>query len=172
MRMRELPRPSSVRAGVWVRFAGQARAVLAVSGGSVRMAARDGARCEVPLARLLNDQDFEVLGSRMRMPLPPQSTLDAIPEPARERALWWESHILEVLHGVGPEADAGAGPRAEYDPARFSLTAREQTKATELTAQGHRAGMSTVGNLRRRYQAEGLLGLVDRRQTRRLPRSG
>ncbi|MFJ7073615.1 hypothetical protein [Streptomyces sp. NPDC098781] len=168
--MHELSRPSSIRVGAWIRFAGQARAVLAVSARSVRMTDRGGPPREVPPADLLSDEEFEVLGSRVRMPLPPESLLEELPERVREKALWWEEHILEVLHGVGPGADVDAVPRPEYDPARRSLTARELAKAGELTRSGHRAGMSTVGNLRRRYQAEGLLGLVDRRQLRGKPR--
>ncbi|MFE6174520.1 hypothetical protein [Streptomyces sp. NPDC056464] len=165
-------RPASVRAGAWVRFAGQVRTVLAVCDESVRVTDQGGSPREVRLEILLGDADFDVLGNGGRMPLPHESLLEEIPEQARERALWWEVHILEVLHGFAPGADAEAGPRPEYDPARRSLTARELAKATELTGDGWPVGMSTVGNLRRRYQAEGLLGLVDRRrQTHKKPQS-
>jgi hypothetical protein len=73
--------------------------------------------------------------------------------------MWREGHILEVLHGTRPEVTEDARPRPEHDPARHSLTARERAKAAELTAAGHKVSASTVGNFRRRYQAEGVLGL-------------
>ncbi|RSN59628.1 integrase [Streptomyces sp. WAC 04229] len=170
--MRKLSRPATVGVGDRVRFAGQVRAVLAVSARAVTLTNEDDSLRDVPLAVLLGDEDFEVLDSPVRPPLPPVSLLDALPGHAREKALWWEGHILEVLHGVGPHADGEAGPRPEYDPARHSLTARERAKAAELTAAGYRVSVSTVGNFRRRYQAEGLLGLADRRPVRKKPQFG
>ncbi|MFJ2791006.1 TnsA-like heteromeric transposase endonuclease subunit [Streptomyces sp. NPDC087290] len=171
-RMRGLSRPARIAVGERVRFAGQVRAVLAVSARVVTLAGGDEGPREVPLAMLLGDEGFEVVGSPVRMPLPPVSLLDALPEQAREKALWWEGHILEVLHGVDPAAGADARPRPEYDPARCSLTARERAKAAELTEAGYRVSVSTIGNFRRRYQAEGLLGLADRRPVRRKPDFG
>ncbi|PZT77305.1 MULTISPECIES: TnsA-like heteromeric transposase endonuclease subunit [unclassified Streptomyces] len=171
-RMRRLSRPATVGVGDRVRFAGQVRAVLAVSAIAVTLAGEGDVPREVPLAVLLGDEGFEVLGSAGRLPLPPVSLLEALPEHAREKALWWEGHILEVLHGVDPNRGEDAGPRPEYDPARHSLTARERAKAAELTAAGYRVSVSTVGNFRRRYRAEGLLGLADRRPVRKKPQFG
>lgn len=170
--MRRLPRSAAIAVGDRVRFAGQVRAVLAVSAQAVTLSDEDGSPREIPLAMLLGDETFEVLSSPVRMPLPPVSLLEALPEHAREKALWWEGQILEVLHGIDPAADEDARPRPEYDPARQSLTARERAKAAELTAAGYRVSVSTVGNFRRRYQAEGLLGLADRRPVRKRPRFG
>lgn len=170
--MRRLSRPAAIRVGDRVRFAGQVRAVLAVSARAVTLAEGEASPREVPLAVLLGDESFEVLSSPVRMPLPPVSLLEALPEHAREKALWWEGHILEVLHGVDPNADEDAGPRPEYDPARHSLTARERAKAAELTAAGYQVSVSTIGSFRRRYQAEGLLGLADRRPVRKKPQFG
>ncbi|MEV6480021.1 TnsA-like heteromeric transposase endonuclease subunit [Streptomyces sp. NPDC051576] len=172
IQMRRLSRPAVLGVGDRVRFAGQVRAVLAVSARAVTLSGEGGSPRDVPLAMLLGDEGFEVLSSVVRMPLPPVSLLEALPEHAREKALWWEGHILEVLHGVDPSAGEDAGPRPDYDPALRSLTARERAKAAELTAAGYRVGVSTVGNFRRRYQAEGLLGLADRRPVRKKPRFG
>lgn len=170
--MRQLSRPAAIGVGERVRFAGQVRAVLAVSARAVTLTDEDGSPLEVPLAMLLGNEDFELLSSSLRMPLPPVSLLEALPEHAREKALWWEGHILEVLHGLGPDASAGTRPRPEYDPARRSLTARERAKAAELTATGYRVSVSTIGNFRRRYVDEGLLGLADRRPVRKKPQFG
>ncbi|MFD7068723.1 hypothetical protein ACFV97_16030 [Streptomyces sp. NPDC059913] len=116
--MRKLSRPTTVGVGDRVRFAGQVQAVLAVSARAVTLTNEDDSLRDIPLAVLLGDEDFEVLNSPVRPPLPPVSLLDAaLPGRAREKALWWEGHVLEVLHGVGPHADGEAGPRPEYDPA-------------------------------------------------------
>jgi putative transposase len=168
----KLSRPASIAVGERVRFAGQVRAVLAVSARTVTLANEVGPAREVPLGELLGEPDFEVLASQVRMPLPPLSLLEAMPRHAVEKALWWEGHILEVLHGRGPEVAEDARPRPEYDPARHSLTARERAKAAELSAAGRKVSVSTVGNFRRRYQAEGVLGLADRRPVRKRPQFG
>ncbi|WP_443051423.1 Mu transposase C-terminal domain-containing protein [Streptomyces sp. JV184] len=105
------------------------------------------------------------------MPLPAASLLETLPEQARQKALWWEGHILEVLHGLAPGAVPGTEPRPEYGPSR-SLTARERAKAAELTAAGHPAAASTVALKRRRYQAQGVMGLADHRPVRRKPAFG
>ncbi|MFJ3180680.1 TnsA-like heteromeric transposase endonuclease subunit [Streptomyces sp. NPDC086796] len=85
--MRRLSRPATVGVGDRVRFAGQVRAALAVSARAVTLAEEDDSPREVPLAVLLGDESFEVLGSPVRMPLPPVSLLEALPEHAREKAL-------------------------------------------------------------------------------------
>lgn len=46
-----------------------------------------------------------------------------------EQARWWERHILEVLHGLLPDAPEGAKPRPEFDPEQHSLAQRERAKA-------------------------------------------
>ncbi|MET9735157.1 hypothetical protein ABZZ79_32310 [Streptomyces sp. NPDC006458] len=76
-----------------------------------------------------------------------------------------------MLHGRPPEAGPDTAPRPEYGPDR-SLTARQQAKAAELTAAGDKVSASAVANLRRRYQAEGVLGLVDHRQAAKRPAFG
>ncbi|WP_435885779.1 Mu transposase C-terminal domain-containing protein [Streptomyces erythrochromogenes] len=105
------------------------------------------------------------------MSLPAASLLETLPEQARQKALWWEGHILEVLHGLPPGAGPDAEPRPEYGPGR-SLTVRERAKAAELTAAGHPAAASTVALKRRRYQAQGVMGLADHRPVRKKPAFG
>jgi hypothetical protein len=79
----------------------------------------------VPPALLFADDDFEVVESAGRVPLPPVSLLETLPQAALEKALWWEGHILEVLRGLPPEAAAGSDSKPQYALSR-SLTAREQ----------------------------------------------
>ncbi|CAO5184637.1 hypothetical protein FAIPA1_590007 [Frankia sp. AiPs1] len=99
--------------------------------------------------------------------VPPHGMLDGLPAETVERALWWERHVVEVLDGRPPDSPPGAAPRPEFDPGRWSLTCREQAKAAELAAAGHRVSAATVKRRRQRYQAQGVVGLVDHRADRR-----
>ncbi|MGW2059041.1 hypothetical protein ACWCOZ_34935 [Streptomyces sp. NPDC001840] len=53
---------------------------------------------------LFADDDFEVVVSAGRMPLPPVSPLETLPQAPLEKVLSWEGHILEVLRGLPPRA--------------------------------------------------------------------
>ncbi|MEU8465781.1 hypothetical protein [Streptomyces sp. NPDC029003] len=170
--MTNLRRPAAIEAGAWVRTAGQVRAVVAVSATSVTLIGEGEAEpLVVGTKELLVTEDFAVIGSPVRMPLPAASLLETLPEQARQRALWWEGHILEVLHGLAAGAGSDAEPRPEYGPGR-SLTVRERAKAAELTAAGHPAAASTVALKRRRYQVQGMMGLADHRPVRKKPAFG
>ncbi|MFJ4519146.1 hypothetical protein [Streptomyces sp. NPDC088816] len=169
--MGRLTRPEGLGVGERVRFNGQIRLVLAVSGRAVTLSDMDGTPRPVPPAMLFADDDFEVVDSSGRMPLPPVSLVETLPQATLEKALWWEGHILEVLRGLPPDAEAGTEPKPQYGPSR-SLTARERAKAVELTAAGHRVSASTVANYRRRYEASGVMGLVDHRPVRKTPKYG
>lgn len=169
--MGRLGRPEGLAVGERVRFAGQVRLVLAVSGRSVTLSDMGGTPRAVPPAVLFADGDFEVVDSSGRMPLPPVSLLETLPQAALEKALWWEGHILEVLGGLPPDADADTGPKPQYALSR-SLTARERAKAVELTAAGHKVTAGTVANYRRRYEKNGVMGLADHRPVRKTPKYG
>ncbi|WP_037869051.1 hypothetical protein [Streptomyces sp. SPB074] len=164
--MGRLVRPDSLEVGERVRFDGQVRLVLAVSGRSVTLSDMGGTPRALPPALLFADEDFEVVDSSGRRPLPPVSLLETLPQATLEKALWWEGHILEVLNGLPPDAAAGTEPKPQYAPSR-SLTSRERAKAAELTAAGHKVSVSTVGNHRRRYETSGVLGLADHRPVRK-----
>ncbi|CAI7974524.1 hypothetical protein FRAHR75_130053 [Frankia sp. Hr75.2] len=97
----------------------------------------------------------------------PHGVLEGLPAEAVERALWWERHVVEVLRGLPPDSPPGTAPRPDYDPGRWSLTRREQVKAAELAAAGHPVSAATVKRHRQRYQARGVVGLVDHRVDRR-----
>jgi len=169
--MSRLTRLEGLVAGERVRFDGQVRLVLEVSGRAVTLSDMSGTPRVVPPAMLFADDEFEVVESSGRMPLPPVSLLETLPQATLEKALWWEGHILEVLNGLPPDAEAGTEPKPQYGPSR-SLTARERAKAVELTAAGHRVSASTVANYRRRYERSGVLGLADHRPVRKTPKYG
>jgi putative transposase len=76
--------------------------------------------------------------------VPQTSRIAEFPEAAAEQARWWERHILEVLHGLPPDAPEGTKPRPEFDPGQHSLAQRERAKAAELTAAGHQVSASGI----------------------------
>ncbi len=90
--------------------------------------------------------------------VPPTARIAEYPKNAADQARWWEGHILEVLHGLPPDAPQGAVPRPEFDPRLHSLAERERAKAAELTAAGHRMTASGVKQRRQRYRRDGLVG--------------
>ncbi|WP_434097894.1 hypothetical protein [Streptomyces mirabilis] len=104
--------------------------------------------------------------------VPPTARLAEFPETAAGQAQWWEKHILEVLHGLPPDAPEGAVPRPEFDPKRLSLAQRERAKAAELTAAGHAVTASGIKQRRQRYQRDGLVGLADGRSAKQMPAFG
>jgi len=165
-------RPGGLGVGDRVRFGGRDLVVIGVSGTSVRLAGTGGEVVTVTVSGLLADGDFTVLDARPRPGVPQVSVLDGLPAEAVEEARWWERHIVEVLTGVPPDAAGGTVPRPEYDPGSVTLTRREQAKAAELTAAGHPVTASAVAKRRRRYQEQGLAGMIDYRARRRMPPHG
>ncbi|MEU8250638.1 Mu transposase C-terminal domain-containing protein [Nonomuraea sp. NPDC048916] len=154
-------RPAGVSIGDRVRLAGTLHTVIAVSGTVVRLADTGGLVTDIGLTEL--PENFEVVGASSRPPVPPSTPLDGLPETAAAEALWWERHIVEVLRGLPPQAPPGTRPKPEYDPASVSLTRREQAKAAELTAAGKPVTASAIAKRRRRYEARGVVGMVDHR---------
>ncbi|MFJ7250949.1 Mu transposase C-terminal domain-containing protein [Kitasatospora sp. NPDC098652] len=164
--MSALKRPPALAVGHKVRFEGQVRGVLEITAQVVVVEDEQAGHRAVALIDLFEAEDFEVLFQPERMPLPAVGLLEAFPPEAVKQALWWEGHILEVLHGIAPDAEPGSQPRPGYGPGS-SVTSRQRVKAAELAAAGHDIAPQTVGNRRRRYQAEGLVGLADRRPVRK-----
>jgi transposase InsO family protein len=165
-------RPGGLGIGDRVRFSGRDQVVIGVSGTLVRMADTAGEVTAVTVSALLAGGDFVVLGARPRPGMPQVSVLGELPSEAVDEARWWERHIVEVLTGVPSDAEEGTVPRPEYDPGTVTLTRREQAKAAELTAAGHPVTASAVAKRRRRYQEQGLAGMVDNRARRRMPPHG
>ncbi len=165
-------RPGGLGIGDRVRFGGRDQVVIGVSGPAVRLADTGGEVVTVNVSGLLADGGFAVLDARPRPGMPRVSVLDGLPGEAVQEALWWQRHIVEVLTGIPPDAEQGAVPQPEYDPAVVTLTRRERAKAAELTAAGHPVTASAIAKRRRRYQEQGLAGMVDYRARRRMPPHG
>ncbi|MFF9055540.1 Mu transposase C-terminal domain-containing protein [Streptomyces erythrochromogenes] len=169
--MGRLRRPPVLAVGERVRFDGQVRGVLEVTAQAAVLEDAEAPHRVVALLELFAAEDFEVLFRPERMPLPASSGLDLLPAAAVQQALWWEGHILEVVHGLPPDAEPGATPREEYG-AGTSLAARDEAKAAELSRSGRPVTAYTVARLRRRYLKEGVAGLADRRAARKRPEFG
>jgi len=165
-------RPGDLGIGDRVRFDGRDQVVIGVSGPAVCLADTGGTVVTVSVSGLLAAEEFTVLDARPRPGMPAVSVLDGLPGEAVQEALWWQRHIVEVLLGVPQGAEEGTAPRPEYDPAVFTLTRREQAKAAELTAAGHPVTASAIAKRRRRYQEQGLAGMVGHRAGRRMPPHG
>ena len=170
--MSPLARPGELGIGDRVRLGGRDLTVIGISGTVVRLADTAGQAAAVSVSGLLAAEDFIVLDARSRPGMPAVSVLDGLPEGVVREARWWQRHIVEVLRGVPPDAEEGTVPRPEYDPAVWSLTRREQAKAAELTVAGHPVTASAIAKRRRRYQEQGLLGMVDHRAGKRMPPHG
>ncbi|WP_405852343.1 Mu transposase C-terminal domain-containing protein [Streptomyces sp. NBC_00090] len=169
--MGRLTRPLALAVGERVRFDGQVRGVLEVTVQAAVLEDTEKPHRVVALIDLFEAEDFEVLFHPERMPVPASSILETLPPAAVEQALWWESHILEVVHGLPPDAEPGTKPREEYGPST-SLTARERAKAAELSRSGRPVTASTVARMRRRYLKDGVAGLADGRAARKRPEFG
>lgn len=165
-------RPGGLGIGDRVRFGGRDQVVIGVPGPAVRLADAGGEVVTVSVSGLLAAGDFAVLDARPRPGVPAVSVLDGLPAEALQEARWWQRHIVEVLTGIPPDAEDGTVPRPEYDPAVVTLTRREQAKAAELTAAGRPVTASAIAKRRRRYQEQGLIGMIDHRAGQRMPPHG
>jgi putative transposase len=154
-----------------VRFRGDNFTVLRVSGTLVVLAdeSLQAPGQAVRLSELQSDPDFAVLGAAPSMPVPATSRLEGLAKDVMLEARWWERHVLEVIRGVAPDDPAAAGPKPQYDLTLTTMVARERAKADELTASGYLTSASTVRRQRQRYEAHGLVGLVDSRRRARHP---
>jgi putative transposase len=85
--------------------------------------------------------------------------------PEAERALWWQAHLNEVIHGVPNPDDASLTPRPGYEQA--SKTGRREVKARELHAAGVTVSTRTLRRKEAAYIRGGLRGLLDHREDNR-----
>jgi putative transposase len=158
-------RPTRLAVGEEVGWRGSVFMISAVAEGSVALRSVTGEIVAVAVSDLLTDPSFTVSRPK-HVPLPPRGVLQGLPAEVVARAQWWEAHVVELLTGVRPDSPRGSTPAAEYDPLRCTVRQREAAKVAELEAAGEAVSLVTVRRMRLRYQAEGLIGLVDGRLTR------
>jgi hypothetical protein len=146
-----------------VQFDGRLHTVAALEGTAVRLVDEAQSASVVMLAHLLSSEGFEVVTpASVRTAVPAAGVLEGLPAKAVERAEWWQRHLVEML--TGRPLDDPHGPvQAEYDPAVRSLRQRELAKTSELAAAGHSTSLALIQRMRRRFENEGVLGLVDPR---------
>jgi hypothetical protein len=161
-----MSRTTVLGVGDRVRFDGLVQTVVGLSGTLVRLADEQGRGSVVHLPYLLAADGFERLGEPAATPVLAAGSLHGIPSVVIEEAQWWEGHIVEVITGRPPHAQPSTQPRLGFDPVVRSLTQREQAKVTELAAQGRGVSIRTLQRKRRRYEAQGLAGLIDWRVDR------
>src|ERR1022692_1521659 len=156
-----------LRIGDRVLYQAAEHQVVAVSGSWVRLFAAGQPSSAVLLTPRVGSDGFEILDGDT-VPVVPDLVQDLadVPAGAAAHAGEWERHVVEVETGLPPGAPPGATPRPAYDPAERSVREREAAKAAELTEAGTPTSAITVQRRRRRYRAEGLRGLVDRRSLR------
>ncbi|MEU8971883.1 transposase [Streptomyces monashensis] len=156
-------RPRLLRSGDLVRFDGRLHTVAGLEGTAVRLVDEAQSASVVMLAHLLSSSGFEVVTpASVRTVVPATGVLEGLPAKAVERAEWWQRHLAEMLTGR-PPGDPHGPVRAEYDPAVRSLRQRELAKAAELAGAGHATSLALIQRMRRRFEDEGVLGLVDPR---------
>lgn len=156
-------RPRLLRAGDVVRFDGRLHTVAALEGTAVRLVDEAQSASVVMLAHLLSSSGFEaVTPASVRTVVPAAGVLEGLPAKAVERPEWWQRHLVEMLTGRPPNDPQGR-VRSEYDPAVRSLRQRELARAAELAAAGHSTSLALIQRMRRRFENEGVLGLVDPR---------
>ncbi|MCZ4509086.1 hypothetical protein O3Q52_12895 [Streptomyces sp. ActVer] len=165
--MAELAPRGVLRVGDRIRFEGRNQQVIGLEGTALRLLSDEGDTSVVAAGCVMAAVDFEVLdrGAKavLEKILPPFALVDALPPPVVEQARFWERHVVEVITGLPPDAEEGTAPRPEYDPAWRTLLEREAAKLAELAAAGQQMSRRTFLRMRRRYEAEGLWGLVDGR---------
>lgn len=159
-------RPARLTVGDEVLYRGSTYTITMLSGSAAVLAGVTGTAVALSFAELFAEASFDVIGRRRRAPLPPRGVLEGLPGDVVDKAQWWERHVVEVVTGARPNASATATPRPEYDPLRCTLRQREISKISELAADGHPVALSTLQRMRRRYQSQGLLGMIDGRTTR------
>ena len=155
-----------LRLGDRVVFDGAEHTVAGLAGTSVRLVSVSGQPSVVLLSHLLASPDFELVGSSPRTRLAGIGLLEELPDEVLQRAKEWERHVIEVDTGRPPGADHRAPQPDGYDPSERTVRQREAAKAAELTAAGRQTSAETVKRMRRRYRAQGLWGLVDKRVLR------
>lgn len=144
----------------------------------VASAAGQVALCSIDARQIRTCSSAELLGLPVRSAhgqAPPTvdraGLLDQLSADQRTEALFWQTHLHEVLTGRPSGAPAGYQPRAAFDPA-CQLSARVAAKSAELTELGFPVSERSLWRRLKRYREQGLPGLVDGRVLRTWPFTG
>jgi putative transposase len=165
-------RADRLRLGDVVRFDGQLYDIVGLDGAGVLLQTREGRTSVITIAALVANSSLEVIGAEYpRRPLVP-AYFESLPADARERALWLQTHISEVLDGVATGSPVGTTPRPEYDVTRTTVRQREVAKVEELARLGRPMALRVFQRYRYGYARAGLAALIDKRSVRRSTLTG
>ena len=140
--------------------------VVAVSGTTVTLRASTGQLSAVLVTHLVDAADFQVMDEPRTVPVSPNSLLEGLGPAERERVRRLEAHLLQLDTGVMPgESDPLADER--YQPSN-TVEQRIAAKVIELAGTDLAVSVRQLYRLRRAYQADGAMGLVERRLRERL----
>ncbi len=170
---------TTVRLFDFIEYDGQAWQVVAQDGTELALRNLGSNRIrKVAVLDLLQDESLLPDDGSRDTRLDDLSVLDTVPTPAAERALFVHRHVYEVLHGYPPpwtthlDEDAPVHePNPDYDPAN-TLESRIEAKVEELRTAGTPLAKRTLKGYLARYRDEGLAGLVDKRTTQPVSRTG
>jgi hypothetical protein len=149
-----------------VRISGEEHAVSAVSIDGAQLRSASGTRIDLSRADLIISDEVELPDAQARSCVEPREDSERPPPEALERARWWEKHVIELETGRHPDADPVSPPDPRYDPARTTVTERDEAKAAQLTGAGSPTSSATVQRMRLRYRRDGVAGLIDQRSIR------
>jgi transposase InsO family protein len=157
-----------VRVGDKVRFQGRVHTVASLGWEHVTLLDDSLAPVAVLRGFLLGDPTFEVLGQQpaSSRTVEPLAQLSLVHDAEVQRVRELERHLLEVY---APELAGEVRP--DYD-SELPVGTRERNKVRELAGLGMTVSLSTLRRWRALHNAEGLVGLLDRRQLRRMQPTG
>lgn len=150
--------------GDLIGWEGSEYTVAAASGAATllyRLA--DGQRVWVDLATLAAAGDLSLRPTvQQSAAVADQGQGEPLTGEEAERALWWEVHLNEVIHGVPDPNDPALTPRPGYDDP--SKVKRRELKVEELAAAGVKVTARTLSRREALYVRRGLRGLLDQRE--------
>lgn len=164
----------TLKLGDDVEFHGLTYRLTALDGDVAMLAVSGESPVAIKLGSLLADKSFKILDpSPLRRRVTGPSVLfESLPQEVQKRARWLEGHITEVLDGIPCNAEPNHVAKRIYNPRLTTPRHRDLAKMTELDEQGVFFSLSKLQRLRRAYERQGLLGLVDQRLIRRDPVAG
>ena len=166
--------PTALRIGDDVGFRGVTYRLTALDGDVALLAVGGASPIAIKVGSLLSDESFTIVKAKLlrRRMTGPSKLFESLPTDVQQRAKELEAHITEVLDGIPSDAAPDVAIRDPYNLNRFSLRQRELSKHAELVEMGETISIGSLQRLRRAYESEGILGLVDQRLIRRTPVAG
>lgn len=164
----------TLKLGDDVEFHGLTYRLTGLDGDVAMLAVGGESPVAIKLSSLFADASFKIMDPTplRRRFTGPSMLFESLPQEVQNRARWLEGHITEVLDGVPCNAEPDHVAKRTYNPRLTSARQRDLAKLAELDELGEHFSLSKLQRLRRAYEQQGLLGLVDQRLIRRDPVAG